>query len=222
MTQLYDYTEVVNALASARRLADFALSLGAESTPGLQRTICDHLGAVLADAILQAGLSYKSVVKVRVDRIVRLFPETATLAETLRLVERGSASEFLLWKHPEKIDRFTRLVHVLNEHDVEDTQLLRHWLQHDRCRHVLLKIDGVGPKTIDYLSCLVGVDCIAIDRHVRTFARRAGVEDRDYYDLQRMVSYAADLLNMSRRDFDFWIWRTVSSAPVQSKQYAFL
>jgi endonuclease III len=33
-------------------------------------------------------------------------------------------------------------------------------------RQILLGLQGIGPKTCDYLGCLVGIDCIAIDRHI--------------------------------------------------------
>jgi len=181
------------------------------SLPQGERTVCNHLGAVLADSILQAGLRYETVVKIRVERIVQYFPEAATLGGTARLIDRGEVAEFLLWKHPQKIERFINLVRTLERHGIDDTYQLRLWLQHAQWRKDLLAIAGVGPKTVDYLSCLVGVDCIAVDRHVRAFAKCAGISIGDYYTLQRVVSYAADLVGMSRRDFDSWIWRTVST-----------
>ena len=33
----------------------------------------------------------------------------------------------------------------------------------------LQRIDGIGPKTVDYMKCLVGIDSIAVDRHTLTF-----------------------------------------------------
>lgn len=220
MTSLHNRTEILATLASARRVADYALRLGAKTMPQPERTVCDHLGAVLADSILQAGLNYQTVVRVRINRIVQLYPEAATLAGTTRLIESECVNEFLLWKHPEKISRFIKLVRVLRQHDVEDTYRLRHWLQNDNRQNVLLAIAGIGPKTVDYMSCLVGIDCIAVDRHVRAFVSDAGIRICDYYGLQRVVSYAADLLDVSRRDFDSWIWSTFSSMSARSDRLA--
>ncbi|MEJ0023255.1 MAG: hypothetical protein WDN76_07345 [Alphaproteobacteria bacterium] len=47
----------------------------------------------------------------------------------------------------------------------------------------MLAINGVGPKTYDYLACLVGVDCIAVDRHIKAFASAAGVSANSYETL---------------------------------------
>jgi hypothetical protein len=60
------------------------------------------------------------------------------------------------------------------------------------------------------MSCLVGLDRIAVDRHIKAFAIEAGVLVADYDSLGAAMSYAADLLGMSRRDFDAWVWQTTS------------
>jgi hypothetical protein len=65
---------------------------------------------------------------------------------------------------------------------------------------------------VDYLACLVGIESIAVDRHVRAYARRAGVESQDYDFLREVFCGAADLLSLSRRAFDGWIWRKESGA----------
>lgn len=64
-----------------------------------------------------------------------------------------------------------------------------------------------GRKTVDYMACLVGIDSIAVDRHMRTFARQVGVENDDYHFLRRSFCCAADLLALSRREFDAWLWK---------------
>ena len=70
----------------------------------------------------------------------------------------------------------------------------------------LQSLDGVGPKTIDYIGCLVGNQTIPSDSHVQTFASQAGVNDDDYDFLKSTFCYAADLLSISRREFDAWVW----------------
>jgi hypothetical protein len=79
------------------------------------------------------------------------------------------------------------------------------------CREKLRAIRGVGPRTVDYLYGLVGLDFIALDRHIRAFVSDAGVTAADYDFLQTVVSYAADLLGVSRRHFDASIWAYVSN-----------
>ena len=211
---------VLDTLAFARQIANYAQSLGVSDMAGGYRVASNHLGAVLADCVLQAGLNYRTVVRARIERIIDLFPEAATLAGTTEVLERGAVSDFLMWNHSEKIERFIRLVRVLESHEIEDTHKLQVWLQRHDCRDRLLKVAGIGPKTVDYLSCLVGIDCIAVDRHVKVFVRDAGVEVKDYDGLKLVVSYAADLLGVSRRDFNSWIWHLVSRKPHACSQYA--
>jgi len=200
----------LSSLALARQVADYAQSLGVSDAEHNSRVILNHLGAVLADCVLQAGLNYRSVVRARVERIIVSFPETATLVGTAELVERGAVADFLQWRHSEKIGRFVSLVRLLESHGVKDTDNLLTWLYEGECRDCLLALPGIGPKTVDYMCCLVGMDCIAVDRHVRVFVKDAGVELNGYDELKLVVSYAADLLDVSRRGFDSWIWNVTS------------
>jgi hypothetical protein len=212
MTPIDSTKGALDALVFARQIANHAESLGASDLTNSCPVASSHLGAVLADCVLQAGLNYRTVVRARIERIVNLFPEAATLVGTTDLVNRGAVADFLMWKHSEKIERFIRLVRVLENHKIEDTRELQTWLREQDCRDELLKINGIGPKTVDYLSCLVGIDCVAVDRHIKAFAKEAGVEVRDYDGLKRIISYAADLLGMPRRDFDAWIWQRLAAS----------
>lgn len=198
-------------LAFARRIADRAVALGVEIGAARGgRIATTHLGAAVADAVLQAGLSYRSVVWPRVERILVEFPETATLRGLAELIQERRVEEYLSWRHPTKIGRFVSLVDLLESEGLEDTCNLRHWLCcGERSRSKMLAINGVGPKTYDYLACLVGVDCIAVDRHIKAFASAAGVSANSYETLSAATAFAADFLGMSRRDFDGWIWETM-------------
>lgn len=210
---------VLNTLASARLVVTHAERLGIDCGPSTFREPVNHLGAILADSALQAGLNYRTVVKVRVDRIKALFPEAANLSGVFDLIGRGGVCDFLLWRHPVKVSRFISLAEALGEHGIEDVLLLQERLLDVGFRDRLLAINGVGPKTVDYLCCLVGLDCVAIDRHIRVFASNAGVQITDYYALKTIISYAADLLGVSRRDFDAWIWGHLSQKQESTHQY---
>lgn len=209
---------ILDELACARRIADYANELGVSHCPTTLRVASDHMGAVLADAVLQAGLSYRSVVHMRVKRIYALFPETSTLAGLRRVLEADGVADFLLWNHHVKASRFVALVELLTAQNLNTTEQLRVWLSNKESRTNLLELHGIGPKTYDYLSCLVGLDCIAVDRHVRTFATEAGVSIRSYDQLKSVVSFAADLLEITRRDFDAWIWQTISARSLPEEQ----
>lgn len=87
---------VLDTLAFARQIANYAQSLGVSDMAGGYRVASNHLGAVLADCVLQAGLNYRTVVRARIERIIDLFPEAATLAGTTEVLERGAVSDFLM------------------------------------------------------------------------------------------------------------------------------
>ena len=201
--------DALDLLSHARSIADHALAVGYKPQPP-RKVPTSHIGAALADAVLQAGVNYRTVVKPRIDRILTFYPECMTLAGTGRIVEQAAVHEFLLWKHHEKVERFVRLHDVLHAHDVEDAADLRAGLMTKSFRLHLLQVKGIGNKTVDYLSCLVGIDTIAVDRHVRGFAAQAGIRLHDYDRLHAAFCYAADLLDSSRREFDAWIWKYVS------------
>jgi endonuclease III len=210
-------------LAAARRVVDMAERLGFESGRGTQqRRVSDHMGSVLADAVLQAGVNYRTVVQPRVERILRTYPSAQDLDGTREIIQAGSVEDFLLWKHCEKIGRFVRVCDLLASQQVGTTRELAAWLNAKRNRDVLLGVSGVGPKTVDYLSCLVGVDAIAVDRHIKKFAVSAGVGFRDYDTLRSVFSYAADLMGSARREFDAWIWNHVRQAGMETHQLRLL
>jgi len=208
---------VVEVLLAARQVADFARAEGAMGVASTPRPSLEHMGAVVADAVLQAGLNYASVVRPRVTAILRNHPEADRVSALTEIVDRQGVAEFLDWVHPTKLGRFERLVRFLERSSVETSVDLRTQLGRQEFRESLRAIDGIGPKTVDYLSCLVGIDAIAVDRHVRTYASRAGVQSQDYDFLREVFCGAADLLSVSRRAFDAWVWRKESKAPTYAQ-----
>ena len=213
-------TKITNpcTLHAARYIADQAVYRGLVKDIPPARPTCNHVGVVLADSILQAGLNYTTVVKPRIQSIFYRYPKETTVTALQAIIEETGVEKFLQWKHHEKLTRFENLVSMIAKHEIESTIDLHDTLKHKSFRNELLRIKGIGPKTIDYMACLVGVDCIAVDRHIRGFAELAGLEDNNYDYLRDAFSYAADLLGLHRREFDASIWRFQSSK--QNKQSA--
>lgn len=200
-------SSTVNVLVAARLIANLARDQGALRMEQLGRMRCDHLGAVVADSVLQAGLNYSSVVLPRVQAILRDYPALATVSSLMELVAEDGAREFLRWEHVEKIRRFEQVVAFFHRLGVEDADdLRRRMIEADFCRE-FRSINGVGPKTVDYMSCLLGIESIAVDRHVRAFARSAGIRNAEYGFLKDSFCCAADLMSIPRREFDAWLWR---------------
>lgn len=203
----------IEVLASARMVADFATGEGLEGgSYRIERACYSHLGAVLADSILQTGLNYTSVVRPRVDRILAEFPDADNTEFLLSVVCSKRTSQFLNWTHPVKLSRFEELVWSVYGVGVRNAADLRCQLADSHFSFLLQEINGIGPKTVDYMACLVGIESIAVDRHIRRYAERVGIQASEYQFLKLVFSYAADLLSLSRREFDAWIWHRETSA----------
>lgn len=216
MSRIEAKGSTIDVLLAARRIADHAKEEGAVSEEKHPRATCEHLGAVLADSVLQAGLNYTTVVRPRVLAILRAHPTRRTVSSLVSLIQDGKSRAFLNWRHHEKVSRFEALVGFLNDRGIEDVRDLRAGLASDEFCDAIQTVNGIGPKTVDYMACLVGIDSIAVDRHVRTFAKTVGVENNDYDFLRKSFCSAADLLSLPRREFDAWLWRRAAApAPVQ-------
>ncbi|WP_423369467.1 hypothetical protein [Burkholderia sp. LMG 32019] len=204
----------IEVLVAARRIADRAKDEGALFEEEHPRPTCEHLGAVLADSVLQAGLNYTTVVRPRVLSILRAHPNRLTITSLVALIQDGQTGALLNWRHHEKVTRFEALVIFLKEWGIEDVKDLRAGLASEEFCDAIQTVNGIGPKTVDYMACLVGIDSIAVDRHVRKFAKTVGVQNDDYHFLRKSFCCAADLLSLSRREFDAWLWRR-AAAPAQ-------
>ena len=215
-----DHTPPAVLGSLARILADHAVSLGASKGARRRRSSTDHLGAIMADAILQSGLNYRTVVFPRVVAILDAYPDANSLSGVNAVIRTGRLPDFLLWNHATKLDRFRELACYFGHQQIETSCVLSDRIEDSRFRHGLLELPGIGPKTVDYLACLVGKDAIAVDRHIRSFAREAGLRIKDYDTLRLAFCYAADFLGVSRRDFDSWVWATISSRRPEARRLA--
>ena len=213
-----DLESTLKVLKSARILANYAQELGFKADSQAMRPVYDHMGAILADSVLQAGMNYNNVVKPRVEAMLYNYEDQKSLNDLVELIELEGLSKLLNWSHQTKLRRFEKLVTFMTRRNVTNAEVLRvHLLDSKFCESLLL-VEGVGPKTVDYMKCLVGIDSIAVDRHIKTFAKDAGLEHHDYDFLRSAFCSAADLLSISRRAFDSWVWGRLSiqSSPQQS------
>lgn len=211
-----------DALRAARRIADHAVRTGVLGSRVSCRPAYQHMGAVLADSVLQAGLNYAKVVKPRIATILRTFPHATTMKILIGVIEQEGSPKFLQWEHREKVSRFDNLVEFMAEAEIDSTSELCTALLDKDFRVDIQNLRGIGPKTVDYMACLVGVDCIAVDRHIRGFAELAGLEDDSYDYLRDVFSFAADLLSIPRREFDASIWRYQSEQTTRQLSLEFM
>lgn len=186
-----------------RSLQDFAILPQADGS-------YDHIGATLADAVLQANNNYDRNVSPRIKRIREEYASETTLLALKQLLKNTSTQQFLNWKGTRKSETFEALVDLLGREGVNTEGDLRTWLQRDDSKAKLLTIRFIGPKTADYLKILVGLQTAAVDVHVFNFIERAGLRTSNYERALKLIHETADLMRVDRSSLDYSIWRYMS------------
>ncbi len=178
----------------------------------------NHIGALLTDSILQPGLNYKTVVYPRVQRLLNCYPDSRTTKDFLLILQSGVIKKTINWNNEIKIKRLFAITIFLHNENVECEVDLKRWIMEDSNKEKLRLINGIGPKTIDYMKNLMGVSTVAVDRHVKKFVFQAGVEATEYDEIKKIVEFSADLLRIPRINLDYSIWKYESMKSRKSNQ----
>ncbi len=195
----------------ARKLADFIDNLDSFKTIYVHQEFCYyHIGALFVDITLQAGLNYNSVVKPRVQRVLLNYPEADTSLRFHELIENHGLENIIRWKNHIKINRLKRLVTFALENNINTCVDFKIFLMDNKNREEFLKLNGVGPKTVDYTLKLLNFDTVAVDRHIYSFVEKAEIRTKNYAFTKKVVEYAADFLQISRSTMDYSIWKYMS------------
>ena len=181
----------------------------------------NHIGALFTDTILQAGVNYRSVVWPRVAHVLDAFPYATTVSAFAEVLENYGTANVLHWSNAEKILRMNRLVIFCLDNRIETSSQLAKYLRYDDNARKLKEINGIGNKSCDYLKRLLGFDTVAVDRHIRSFVESADIYLNDYYDIKEIVEYAADFMEMTRRELDYSIWSYMSRKEQRAIQLTF-
>ena len=80
-----------------------------------------HIGATLADAVLQSNNDYERNVRRRITRIRTIYADAPKLSDLKRLLLQITVQEFLDWKGTRKPGIFLDLVDLL-QREVVDTE----------------------------------------------------------------------------------------------------
>jgi hypothetical protein len=196
---------------SGRQLAEFISRMDGFTVPEKRGAGYQHMGAIICDSILQAGLNYRYVVAPRIETLLIRWPSAYRTSTFARMIRRHGLMQVLAWKDSEKPGRIEDLTNFLLQQSVDTENELRSWLSSSSNIPLLRQIHGVGPKTVDYIKSLVGIDTVAVDRHIRTVVSWAGISATDYEETREIVCEAAAILNHELCAFDYAIWRYVST-----------
>lgn len=169
-----------------------------------------HMGALIVDSVLQAGLNYRTVVWPRVERVLKTYPQACTTSTFHTVICKNGEDKVMQWRHPEKPRRMIALIAVLMTCQIETVDELQDWLLLEESSQLLIEIKGIGNKTVDYIRNLAGLSTVAVDRHIRHFVIDAGITCSGYDDYQDTVKSAAKLLSVSAYDLDKAIWEFYS------------
>ena len=199
-------------IVQARKLADYIVSLEGEfQTYNSRRgTPYSHIGALYTNIILQAGLNYNTVVKPRVDRVLVNYPEASTSSKFKCLADEQGLGQIIAWRDQVKLRRLQDILEFSIHRSIETCEDLSSFMSLKSNHALLLNLQGIGLKTLDYLLNLLHFDTVEVDRHIYSFVALATVEVKGYAETKQIVEYAADLLCMSRSSIDYSIWRYMS------------
>ena len=143
--------------ASALRLKEYIDTI--DNFDFIEPEVCpyrDHIGALFTDAILQAGVNYRSVVRPRVESVLIRFPEADTVSAFSKVLDRYGVREVLHWNNAAKIHRMEDLVSFCSFHSIETAEDLTYFLNSELGEEQLKEINGIGNKTCDYMKRLLG------------------------------------------------------------------
>jgi len=126
------------------------------------------------------------VVWPRIQRLRQEHPEARTTSGFAGLLEQVGAGSLLGFRgaKPERDKALTRF--FLGER-VETEADLKAWLTREENLTRLRHLPGIGPKTVDYLQILAGLDTSEIDRHLALFLEQAGVEANTYEERKAII-----------------------------------
>lgn len=179
--------------------------------PVTQRTPYNHMGATITDAILQAGVNYRFVVYPRIARLLKEFNDYRTTCDFLILIQTIPLEELISWRNEQKINRIKELSWFLYNNKIETEIDLANWLNCSENINKLRVLNGIGPKTIDYLKMLSGNTGIAIDRHLFKFLTLAGIFVKTYNEAHLLYCEASQKLGIERYVLDRKVWNYMSN-----------
>lgn len=170
----------------------------------------NHIGALFTDAILQAGVNYRSVVRPRVESVLIRFPDADTVSAFSKVLDTYGINKVLNWNNAAKTRRMHDLVSFCMIHSIETAEDLTQFLNDKSGEEQLKEINGIGDKTCDYMKRLLGFDTVAVDRHIREFLSDADILFDDYFEIKEVVEFTADIMSKTRRTLDYSIWSYMS------------
>jgi len=192
----------MNAKEAARKLAEYLRGL-----PDFLIVRCkdrDHMGAIIVDAMLQAGANFDGV-RERVNEMLK-YPNARTTSGFLQLLAEIPVHSLLNWEG-QKPRWVLRMACFFKKESIETRSNLREWLEASGDAYKLFLLPGVKDKTFDYLKKLAGIPNTAMDRHWHVCFEHAGIPFESYSQAKEIADLAADEMGVDRSALDSSVWR---------------
>lgn len=178
----------------------------------VERKPYNNMVATLSDAILQAGMNYKTVVMPRISDILYRYSNFTSTCDFIILFQTVPIEQIIKWKNKKKQNTLCNLAWLLYNEGVNSEEDFRQWGRVSENEEKLLALDGIGYKTVDYLKLLSGLETIPIDRHLFKFLKDSEIPITTYYDASYIFKSVAKELNIEERLLDKIIWDYMSSS----------
>ncbi len=175
------------------------------------RCVYEHMSAVIVDSILQAGMNYDRIVLPRVRMLIEKYDDFRTTEDFLVLIQAKPLGQLISWRNEKKLERIRKLTWYFYERRINKISDLQEWFRTEENIMNLRLINGIGPKTVDYMKKLVGIDTFAVDRHLFKFLELSGVCTTDYVEATIIYENASLELHIDKWTLDKAIWDLMSA-----------
>ncbi len=211
-----------------KKLVDYINSIGLIIRP--RPPSPKHIGAIIADAVLQVGHGWKKYVAKRVEHIIKNYPNASNINGIISIINKKEIRKFLDWNGQDVQNRFIASVEFFNNEQIDTFDQLYNWLEKDENRDRLItkssRIDKagiakIGDATADYYRVLVRLpDAVKVDSLVKEFLKEAGININQYKyeDWRYIVQLAAKELNKRPLDLDGAIWNYMENKSQNNKR----
>jgi len=185
----------------------------------VKREPYNNMAATLSDAILQAGMNYKTVVMPRISNILYNYSDFISTCDFIILFQTIPIEQIIQWKNKKKQKTLCDLAWFLYNEGVNTEKDFGLWIKLSDNENKLLDVEGIGYKTIDYLKLLSGMESIPIDRHLFKFLKNSEIPINTYYEARDIFKFVAKELNIEESVLDKMIWDYMSSDNKQLKLF---
>ncbi len=171
----------------------------------------DHVGAIVAEAVLQPGSRYKRLVRPRIEKIMKDYPKRKTSGDFVRLLEEISPKYFLNWEEEDKPRRVLAVAKYLHNLGIETKDEFYLLFDEPDFPKVLKEIRGIGNKHIDSMKLLLRYPCESLHEAVRLVFQEMNIPFSTFEESRVLFQEIAHELKLDYENLLLCFWRYESN-----------